>query len=183
MRRPNSTCAATCIGVSCPIAERFAPRAGLPQIEPAHGAVLCRSHAFSVGAATRGEWRQLGAKASPRGRDSHKSSPCMALRCAGRTLFSVGAATRGEWRQLGARKTSPWGRGSHKPSPCMPLRCAGRTLFLWEPRPAANGASSVAKASPRGRGSTNSTVRRSYKSYLASSQSTSGLAAPRGYNA
>jgi len=44
----------------CP--KSFAPRAGLPQIQPVHAAALCRSHAFSVGGGTRGEWRQLGAK-------------------------------------------------------------------------------------------------------------------------
>ena len=182
MRRPSSTCAATCIGVSCPIAERFAPRAGLPQIEPVHGAALCRSLAFSVGAATRGEWRQLGAKSFARGRGP--SNPARTWRCVVQAA-RVFCRSRAPRRMTPARcqKASPRGRGSYKSSPCIALRCAGRTLFLWEPRPAANGASSVAKASPRGRGSTNSTVRRSYKSYFASSQSTSGLAAPRGYNA
>ena len=79
-------------------AKSFAPRSGLLQIEPVHGAASCRSHAFAVGGATRGEWRQLGArKASPRGRASHKSSPCMPLRCAGRTLFlwEAGPAANG----------------------------------------------------------------------------------------
>ncbi len=122
----------------CP--KNFAPGSGLPRKQPVRGATLCKWRAFFVGAATRGEWRRLGAgsfapraglprKQPVRGATPDKSSPYMALLSTGRALFSVGGATRGERRQLGARKASPRGRASHKSSPYMALRCAGHALF------------------------------------------------------
>ncbi len=68
----------------------FAPRAGLPRKQPVRGATLCRWHAFLVGGATRGEYSlpaRSKPEASPRGRGSHESSPCVAPLYAGGTRF------------------------------------------------------------------------------------------------
>ena len=143
------------------VPEKLRPEVGAPT-----GRVV-RWVVFSVGGATRGEWRQLGArKASPRvGPPTKRAVRWVLFSCGRRALaangansmlkklrpevgpptkrgvrwmlFSMGGATRGEWRQLGARKASPRGRGSYKGG-----ACAG-WCFLWEARPAANGASSV----------------------------------------
>ena len=111
----------------CP--KSFAPTAGLPQIEPVHGAASCRSHAFLWEAR-----RRLGAqKASPRGRGSHKLSPCMASIYTGRTLFCRSRAPR---RMAPARCPNSFAPRAGLPQiePVHGAALCRSHAFLWEAR-------------------------------------------------
>ena len=57
-------------------------------------------------------------------------------------FFFVGGATRGEWRPLGAQSFAPRA-GLPQIEPVHGAALCRPRAFLWEPRPAANGASSV----------------------------------------
>gem|GEM_PF-2394509 len=137
----------------CP--KSFAPRSGLPQ-KAVHAALICRSRDPRRTAPARCP------KSFAPGRASHKKQ------CTPPSF--VGAATRDEWRQPGARKS--FGLRSDLPLKAVhaapivgaapsrrmaPARCPKKLRpevgpptkssachpHLWEPRPAANGASSV----------------------------------------
>ncbi len=84
--------------------EKLRPRSGLPHIEPVPGAALCRTRAFAVVAATRGEWRRsvpeklrpgVGplTKAARAWRHPSQIEPVHGAALCRSLAFSVGAAT------------------------------------------------------------------------------------------
>ena len=126
-----------------------------PQIEPVHGAALCRSLAFSVGAATprrmatarcpknfapRAGLPQIepvrGATPTNRARTCRYVVHVARFSCGSRDPRRMAPTRR-------LKKASPRGRASHESNPCVVPPYASGALFLWEARPAANGAASV----------------------------------------